>query len=288
MRFLISIFAASALAFAPQPAQAESALDTAYWLLLNDYGMVMSKAEFCDLSTRFGLKNDVLSALGAAGGIDLMRVELDLEKAYQAERDRLPHECKPDDVRLWGDSFARSIDNVAMLIRNGGEYPDQQKSVAVAQPMPEPAPLVASVSSVAANPELIGTKIFYGSRAGMSVTIDAASGIDTAAAVIEATMTKEDATSFCAEYIGKVTDECIAGQLEGELAPSISANCPNGVFQDFGGNWHQFMGPMNAVRRQNIWLKLGGGFAECRARLLVDVMRRSCGAASADVRWFVA
>lgn len=45
---------------------------------------------------------------------------------------------------------------------------------------------------------------------------------------------------------------------------------------------------IKAVRRQNIWLKLGRGLAECLARPVVDFMRRACGAASVDVRWFVA
>lgn len=41
------------------------------------------------------------------------------------------------------------------------------------------------------------------------------------------------------------------------------------------------------VRRQNFWLKLGRGLAECLARPGVDVLPRSFGASSVDVRWFV-
>ena len=41
------------------------------------------------------------------------------------------------------------------------------------------------------------------------------------------------------------------------------------------------------VRRQIIWRSLGLGLAEYRPRLWVDVMRRACGAASADAGWFV-
>ena len=233
------------MSLAPGAARAESALDTAYWLLLNDYGMVMSKAEFCGLSTRYGLKTDVLTALSSAGNIDLMKVELDLEQAYQAERDRLPRECKPDDVRLWGDSFSRSIDNVVMLIKNGGEYPKEQPATEVRQPIPEPEHFVAEAVDGGEKSDLVGTKIFYGSRAGMTVTIDAASGIDTEFAIIEANMTKEDATSFCAEYIQNVTEECIANQLDNKLQASISGNCENGVFQNFAGRWHQYIGAAN-------------------------------------------
>jgi hypothetical protein len=40
-----------------------------------------------------------------------------------------------------------------------------------------------------------------------------------------------------------------------------------------------------AVHRQNIWRRAGRRLAECWPRLGVDVRRRVCGAASADVRW---
>jgi predicted metallo-beta-lactamase superfamily hydrolase len=39
------------------------------------------------------------------------------------------------------------------------------------------------------------------------------------------------------------------------------------------------------VRRQNIWRNLRCRLAECGPRLGVDVKRRVCGVASADVRW---
>ena len=39
------------------------------------------------------------------------------------------------------------------------------------------------------------------------------------------------------------------------------------------------------VRRQNIWHNLGRRLAECGPRLGVDVKRRACGVASADIRW---
>ena len=42
-----------------------------------------------------------------------------------------------------------------------------------------------------------------------------------------------------------------------------------------------------AVRRQNIWRNSRRKLAECGRRLGVDVKRRACGAASADVRWSV-
>ncbi|AMK26256.1 biotin/lipoyl-binding protein [Sphingobium sp. TKS] len=42
------------------------------------------------------------------------------------------------------------------------------------------------------------------------------------------------------------------------------------------------------VRRQNIWHNSRRRLAECGLRLGVDVRRRVCGVASADVRWSVA
>ena len=41
------------------------------------------------------------------------------------------------------------------------------------------------------------------------------------------------------------------------------------------------------VRRQNIWRKVGRELTEDRPHLGVDLRRRVCGAASADVRWSV-
>ncbi|MCK9540772.1 MAG: biotin/lipoyl-binding protein, partial [Novosphingobium sp.] len=42
---------------------------------------------------------------------------------------------------------------------------------------------------------------------------------------------------------------------------------------------------VRVVRRQNIWHNSRRKLAECGPRPGVDIMRRSCGAASADVRW---
>ena len=45
---------------------------------------------------------------------------------------------------------------------------------------------------------------------------------------------------------------------------------------------------LEAVRRQNILRNSRRRLAECRPRLGIDVRRRACGVASADVRWSVA
>lgn len=43
-----------------------------------------------------------------------------------------------------------------------------------------------------------------------------------------------------------------------------------------------------SVRRQNIWHNSRRELTECGPRLGVNIRRRACGAASADVRWSVA
>ena len=45
---------------------------------------------------------------------------------------------------------------------------------------------------------------------------------------------------------------------------------------------------VKSVRHQNIWHRSVRKLAECGPRLGIDVRRRACGAASADVRWSVA
>ena len=54
--------------------------------------------------------------------------------------------------------------------------------------------------------------------------------------------------------------------------------------------WHERLAWVGSlfVRRQNIWLNSRLRLAECGPRLGVDVRRRACGVASADVRWSVA
>src|ERR1700760_3277594 len=56
-------------------------------------------------------------------------------------------------------------------------------------------------------------KVYYGSRAGMQVSVVSMSGLDTDHAIIRTQHTREDATAFCREYIGKVTEGCIRDEL---------------------------------------------------------------------------
>lgn len=144
--------------------------------------------------------------------------------------------------------------------RGGGVVP-------ALQPVPEPPALVAAVSSDDQNTEMIGRKIYYGSREGMTVTIGAASGIDTALAVIEASITRADAEHYCREYVGEESAQCILNHMRTELKSTVAGSCESGVFQDFFGTWFQFMGPMNPAYGQST-----GEYAivDLRTRKLLD------------------
>ena len=75
------------------------------------------------------------------------------------------------------------------------------------------------------------------------------------------------------------------------VADGIGAITPllSGVMDIFGGLvslvWDTLKGLTSIVRRQNIWHNSRRKLAECGPRPGDDIKRRSCGAASADVRW---
>ena len=85
-------------------------------------------------------------------------------------------------------------------------------------------------------------KIYYGSRAGMTVTVLSMEGLDTTRAVIRTQHTRDDAIAFCRDYVGKVTEECIQEELAVRLNDGITANCTTGIFTDFYGYNYQFKG----------------------------------------------
>lgn len=91
-------------------------------------------------------------------------------------------------------------------------------------------------------PAKADNKIFYGSRAGMVVTIVSMEGLDTDHAIIRTKHTREDAERFCVEYVGRVTPDCIDDQLGVRLNDRISANCKTGEFVDFSGKHYRFEG----------------------------------------------
>lgn len=88
----------------------------------------------------------------------------------------------------------------------------------------------------------VGSKVNYGSRLGMQVTITSVRGIGTSRAVIEVEHTREDATTFCREYVQKVTPKCIEDELAVEIAGELSANCQSGEFETLTGDELIFKG----------------------------------------------
>ncbi|KQY63260.1 hypothetical protein ASD52_13780 [Ensifer sp. Root142] len=84
--------------------------------------------------------------------------------------------------------------------------------------------------------------LYYGSRAGMEVTVVKKSNIGTTHAKIFTKHTRENATAFCREYVQKVTPKCIADELKVELLTEISANCKTGTFITLNGQGYQFKG----------------------------------------------
>lgn len=93
---------------------------------------------------------------------------------------------------------------------------------------------------------LAAGKIFYGSRAGMTVTVIAKAGIDGPNASIRTKHTKEDAIGFCREYVGKVTKKCVQEELATVLSDEIKGNCATGKFTNFFGEDHQFLGEIKS------------------------------------------
>ena len=93
-----------------------------------------------------------------------------------------------------------------------------------------------------APPAQAAGKIYYGSRAGMSVSVVSMEGLDTPRAIIRTQHTREDAIAFCRDYVQNVTEECIQSELEVPLNDIITANCKTGVFTDFVGDKYQFRG----------------------------------------------
>ena len=70
----------------------------------------------------------------------------------------------------------------------------------------------------------------YGERAGMEVTIVEKSGIGTAHAKILTKHIRQNAIGYCRDYVGKVTEACIAKELKTPLHLEITANCKTGAF----------------------------------------------------------
>lgn len=88
----------------------------------------------------------------------------------------------------------------------------------------------------------VGAKVNYGSRLGMQVTVTSLRGIATSRSVIEVEHTRADATTFCREYVQKVTPKCIEDELAVEIGGEFSGNCQSGEFETLTGDKLIFKG----------------------------------------------
>jgi hypothetical protein len=107
----------------------------------------------------------------------------------------------------------------------------------------------------------LGDELAAGLRTGFGTMGDYGHALDQERANLKAVQDKYPWLSFGGELAG--------GALTGGGAAKAGLSAAGAV----------------AVRRQNIRLSLRLSLAECRPRLGVDVKRRACGAASADVGW---
>jgi hypothetical protein len=102
---------------------------------------------------------------------------------------------------------------------------------------------MSPASSNAQVPTQPATKtVPYGSRVGMEVTVVSTNGIDSNHAVIVAKHTRENALTYCREYVDNVTEKCIRDELEMKLSKTIT-NCTTGEFTNFYGDRLRFAGP---------------------------------------------
>jgi hypothetical protein len=101
-------------------------------------------------------------------------------------------------------------------------------------------------------------KIYYGSRAGMTVTVRSMSDLDTSHAKIITEHTKDDAIGFCRDYAQEdpVTENCIRQELAVRLNDVITADCPRARSQTSTGRNTSFEEriPAQETSEQNIYL----------------------------------
>ena len=102
--------------------------------------------------------------------------------------------------------------------------------------------LLLVLSALMLAPSAEAETLYYGGRAGMEVTIVKTSGIGSSHARIVARHTRRNAVAFCRDYVGKVTEACIAKELQTPLHLEITANCKTGKFTTFYGANMLFQG----------------------------------------------
>ncbi|NTI49034.1 hypothetical protein G6L94_11975 [Agrobacterium rhizogenes] len=85
-------------------------------------------------------------------------------------------------------------------------------------------------------------KVYYGSRAGMQVTVVARAGLNSRHASISVEHRREDAVAYCRDYVQKVTDQCISDELAITLGNKFTGDCKTGRFTTITGQTYVFLG----------------------------------------------
>ena len=108
--------------------------------------------------------------------------------------------------------------------------------------------VIAAFAATSGSCEASG-KIFYGSRAGMTVTVMSVEGLNSAKAVIRTLHTHDDAEEYCKRSGSDNMEDCIAEEIAIPLNDIVAANCQTGVFLDFGGDRFRFEGKLQRKPR---------------------------------------
>ncbi|WP_141471672.1 hypothetical protein [Sinorhizobium sp. NG07B] len=87
------------------------------------------------------------------------------------------------------------------------------------------------------------SKLSYGARIGMTMTIVSKEGIGTANAVIRLKHTPQDAKVFCVEYLRDDSLRCIGDVIATtKLADRVTGNCVERTWTDMHGSSYSFHG----------------------------------------------
>jgi hypothetical protein len=111
-----------------------------------------------------------------------------------------------------------------------------------------------SIMFLSSHAVLASGVLYYGSRAGMVVSVVSVSGLDSSRAVIRTKHTRANALAYCRDYVLKVTAQCIQQELAKPLNDEVTANCQTGVFTDFMGSRYQFKGESKAANAATKYL----------------------------------
>jgi hypothetical protein len=109
--------------------------------------------------------------------------------------------------------------------------------------------VVATVTTIVAHPLSAAEdhSIYYGSRAGMTLTTISKKGIGTANAVIQVKHTPKDAKAYCVGYELDNSMACVKRALaEVKVGDRVTGNCRKRTWTDMWGQSYAFEGPMRS------------------------------------------